>query len=110
MSIPSTVGVREGNGKLPAQDSLREISRRYNVDGIDDEDVPNVSALRRNEFTKYDQKDMNRMGKRQELMVSQLFHPFNRQINVVENFSRETSARSLPLVSPSCWWHHGSSY
>ena len=74
MAISPMVEIQEGNGKMPAQDSLREISRRYNVDGIDD-DGPNVSALRRNEFTKLDRKDMNRMGKRQEFMVSQTLSP-----------------------------------
>lgn len=56
--------------KTQVESSLSEISRRYNVDGIDDDDGFDENDPRRRGHTRNDQKDMHRMGKRQELIVS----------------------------------------
>lgn len=57
-------------GKFQVESSLSEISRRFNVDGIDDDDGFDENDPRRRGHTRNDQKDMHRMGKRQELIVS----------------------------------------
>lgn len=59
----------KGNGKHPAGASLSEVSRGYNLDG-DDDDGFNETESKRTGHTRNDQKDMSRMGKRQELIVS----------------------------------------
>lgn len=72
-SPPVANGVREG--KQHVETSLSEISRRFNVDGIDDDDGFDENDPRRRGHTRNDQKDMHRMGKRQELIVSHIWHP-----------------------------------
>lgn len=70
MAIPPTANNHvNGNGKSPVNASLSEIGRRYNLDGIDDDDGFNEADSRRRGHTKNDQRDMTRMGKRQELIV-----------------------------------------
>lgn len=58
------------NGKHPARASLSEISRGYNLSGADDDEVFDETESKRTGHTRNDQKDMSRMGKRQELIVS----------------------------------------
>ena len=69
MSAVVANGQANGTGKSPINASLSEIGRRYNLDGIDDDDGFNESDSRRRGHTKNDQRDMHRMGKRQELIV-----------------------------------------
>lgn len=66
-----------GNGKYPARASLGEVSQGevplgYNLNGEDDE-IFDVTESKRMGHTRNDQKDMSRMGKRQELIVSLLY-------------------------------------
>lgn len=74
-------------GKSQVESSLSEISRRYNVDGIDDDDGFDDNDPRRRGHTRNDQRDMHRMGKRQEL---------------IRNF-RPLSALSFAVVLQATW-------
>lgn len=65
-----TNGNGSSNGKHPARASLSEISRGYNLSGGDDDEVFDETESKRTGHTRNDQKDMSRMGKRQELIVS----------------------------------------
>lgn len=65
-----TNGNGSSNGKHPARASLSEISRGYNLNGGDDDEVFDETESKRTGHTRNDQKDMSRMGKRQELIVS----------------------------------------
>lgn len=59
------------NGKYHARASLNEVSRGYNLGGDgDDDEVFDETESKRTGHTRNDQKDMSRMGKRQELIVS----------------------------------------
>ena len=63
------------NGKYPARASLSEVSRGYNLDGGGDfDEVFDETESKRTGHTRNDQKDMSRMGKRQELIVSFRLH------------------------------------
>lgn len=66
-----------GNGKYPARTSLGGVSRGYNPNGEDDE-IFDETESKWTGHTRNDQKDMSRMGKRQELIVSlhTQAHPF----------------------------------
>lgn len=57
-------------GKSPYQESATPVGTKYAIDGIVDDDGSNAS-LRYGE-TRNDQKDMHRMGKDQELMVTRI--------------------------------------
>lgn len=57
-----------GSGKGPL-DSATEVPRRYDIDVVDDDLGLGDYHDRGDGFTRYDQKDMRRMGKSQELMV-----------------------------------------
>ena len=71
MTAPSTAnGNGDASGKTPVHASMSEVSRRYNIDGLDDDDGYDETDSRRRGHTRKDQKDMRRMGKRQELIVS----------------------------------------
>lgn len=73
-TIGSTNGQANGNGssngKYPARASLSEVPRGYNLNGGDDDEVFDETESKRTGHTRNDQKDMSRMGKRQELIVS----------------------------------------
>lgn len=58
-----------GSGKYPARASLGEVSPGSNLNGHDDELFDETESKRMG-HTRNDQKDMSRMGKRQELIVS----------------------------------------
>ena len=64
MSSPADV-----EGKSPDHGSATVISSKYAIDGIEDDGSD--PSLRHGE-TRNDQKDMHRMGKDQELMVTSL--------------------------------------
>ena len=57
-----------GSGKSP-MDTATEVPKRYDIDGTDDDLGLDGYHDRGDGFTRYDQKDMKRMGKNQELMV-----------------------------------------
>lgn len=71
MAFSCEINDREVTGKSPVQHSLRKMTKESNdscaenTDGIDDDDA----EPRRRGFTKNDRRDMQRMGRRQELMV-----------------------------------------
>lgn len=69
-STNGRAGGNSGNGKHPARASLSEVSRGYNLDGGDDDEVFDETESKRTGHTRNDQRDMSRMGKRQELIVS----------------------------------------
>ena len=97
-------------GKSQVESSLSEISRRYNVDGIDDDDGFDDNDPRRRGHTRNDQRDMHRMGKRQELIVSELhqdqssiaWHGDSADLFVQRNF-RPLSALSFAVVLQATW-------
>lgn len=64
-----------GTGKYPAQASLGEVSPSYNLNRENDELFDETESKRMG-HTRNDQKDMSRMGKRQELIVSSHTHPY----------------------------------
>ena len=72
-----------GNGKYPTRASLGEVPLGYNLNGEDDE-IFDVTESKRMGHTRNDQKDMSRMGKRQELIVSLLYTPHT---NLTHHFS-----------------------
>lgn len=57
------------SGKYPASSSLGEMSPGSNLNGEDDELFDEAEAKRMG-HTRNDQRDMSRMGKRQDLIVS----------------------------------------
>lgn len=59
----------EASGKSPVQHSLRKIARGSNDESIENNDGDGDAVPRRRGFTMNDRRDMQRMGKRQELMV-----------------------------------------
>ena len=66
MSVSINVPSGDMAEKSPVQPSLGEVSNRSHLETADaDESVDDVDG-----FTKYDQRDMRRMGKRQEFTVS----------------------------------------
>lgn len=56
-------------GKSPFQESTTRIPSKYELDGVVEDGDSNSSQLRYG-TTRHDQKDMHRMGKDQELMVT----------------------------------------
>lgn len=58
-----------GSGKYPARASLGEVSPSSNLSGRNDELFDETESKRMG-HTRNDQRDMSRMGKRQELIVS----------------------------------------
>lgn len=67
-------GNANGTGKYPARASLGEVSPSYNLNGANDE-IFDETESKRMGHTRNDQKDMSRMGKRQELIVSSHIQP-----------------------------------
>ncbi len=69
MSTPSESS--EYAQKDTAQESLKDVGRQYNVDGVEDDDGYqfNHEGVKIDGYTKKDKGDMTRMGKKQELMV-----------------------------------------
>lgn len=61
------------SGKYPARASLGEMSPGSNLNGGDDDLFDEVEANRMG-HTRNDQRDMSRMGKRQDLIVSLFTH------------------------------------
>lgn len=57
--------------------SMKDVSREFNVDGVEDEDGYqfNHEGVKIDGYTKKDKNDMQRMGKKQELMVRLHNHP-----------------------------------
>lgn len=70
MAATTDGAAHQTSAKTSSQESLHEFSDHYNMDDIEDclDDGVGDDAMRRG-HTKNDQKDMNRMGKRQELIV-----------------------------------------
>lgn len=66
---------------------VKEETAQYTIDGIEDGDAVDDMGLRIEGFTKRDQRDMQRMGKRQELM---------------RNF-RPLSALSFTVILQATW-------
>lgn len=94
----ATSGAYTNESRKVPQESTTEVSRRYEIDGVHDLGT-NSYQHRGDGFTHYDQKDMQRMGKNQELMVSnmsclQKWHPC-----ILAEFTRESFDHSPPLVS-----------
>jgi hypothetical protein len=56
--------------KKPANESSKEIPRKYELDGIDEDGCDDYHGVRSHGFTRNDRRDMDRMGKVQELRVS----------------------------------------
>lgn len=65
----STDILGNGSGKEPLE-SASEVPKKYEIDVVDDDLGLDNYHDRGDGFTRYDQKDMRRMGKNQELMVS----------------------------------------
>lgn len=57
--------------------SLKDVSPQFNVDGVEDEDGYqfNHEGVKIDGYTKKDKNDMQRMGKKQELMVRLASYP-----------------------------------
>ena len=53
------------------EDSIKALPQKYKLDGIDEDGDLNDTYHGRRGFTRNDRKDMGRMGKLQELRVSQ---------------------------------------
>lgn len=63
----------QGHTKTPYQDST-VVTAKYELDGIAEDGSSDASQQQLGSgFTRNDQRDMHRMGKNQELMVSGLF-------------------------------------
>jgi hypothetical protein len=61
----------EFDSKPAVQESLKEVSPQYNVDGVEDDEgyQYNHEGVQVDGYTKKDKGDMTRMGKKQELTV-----------------------------------------
>lgn len=69
MTAISTAVPADISGKDVPIGAVTEIPKTYSLDGIEDEEAVGDSYHGHRGFTRNDNKDMNRMGKKQELRV-----------------------------------------
>ena len=97
----SDIAIDDSIRKAPVETS-KELSRRYDLDGVDDEGADDSYH---GQFTRNDRRDMGRMGKVQELRVSGVDGCIRiaTPLNVHQRNFRSFSALSFTVVLQGTW-------